>query len=131
MTRSSMNLILDISLLVVFLTAVWIDFVLRFVFPPGTLAAGYSLWGSGYDQWFEAQFWMNCLLLLGLLIHVMLHWSWVCGIIGNRVSRMLGRTVRADEGAQTIYGVAVLIVFATVLGIALTVAYLSLRAPQV
>jgi uncharacterized membrane protein len=45
------------------------------------------LWGLGYDQWQTIQFGMVAALALGILIHLMLHWSWVCGVIATRLAR--------------------------------------------
>ncbi len=94
-------------MLVVFSTLVWVSATLEIVFPPPTAAQGWTLWGITYDQWRDVQFISLCLLALGLLIHVMMHWSWVCSVIAAQILRT---RQRPDEGMQTIYGVATLIV---------------------
>ena len=49
MSRTLINLLLDIFLLLVFLTLAWVSIVVRFVFPEGTIADGWTLWGQSFD----------------------------------------------------------------------------------
>ena len=129
MSRTTVNFLLDCLLLLFFLALVWVTFVLRVAFPNATAASGYRLWGFSYDGWAGLQFSLFLVLLVAVLLHLMLHWSWVCGVIANRLSRLRGQKARADDGNQTIYGVATLIVVFNVLGAALAVACLSVQAP--
>lgn len=87
MSRTLLNFWLDTTLLALFLAWFWLGFVVRFVFPPGTLAEGWLLWGLTFDQWFEFEFWAACLFALAVLLHIMLHWTWVCGVITSRLIR--------------------------------------------
>jgi len=75
------------------------------VFPVPTQAAGWTLWGWGYDTWFRIQFGAICTCAVVLLVHVMLHWNWVCNVLATKI---LKRKTRPDDSAQTIYGVATL-----------------------
>ena len=129
MSRTTVNFLLDCVLLLLFLALAWVTFVLRVAFPNATAAGGYRLWGFSYDGWAGLQFSLFLVLLVAVLLHIMLHWSWVCGVIANRLSRMRGQKARVDDGNQTIYGVAALIVVFNVLGAALAVACLSVQAP--
>ena len=74
-------------------------------FPP-TAADRWSLLGLTYDQWRDVQFGSLCLLALAVLVHVMMHWNWVCSVIATQI---LHTRQRPDEGMQTIYGVATLV----------------------
>ena len=129
MSRTTVNFLVDVSLLLNFLVLVWVSVVLRFVFPRGTAAHGWLLWGAGYDDWCSAQFVALCVFALIVLLHVMLHWSWVCGVVSSRLSRWAGRTIRPDEGSQTLYGVGLLIVLVNILGLAIAAAALMIQAP--
>ena len=71
---------------------------------------------------------MLAVLALGILVHVMLHWNWVCGVVGSRLSKWRGRTVRIDEANQTIYGVGLLVVLFTLMGLTVGVAALSISS---
>lgn len=129
-SRTAVNFLLDFSLLVAFLGLIWNTAVLRFVFPPATSATGWALWGFNYDDWSGFQFVLVCVLLLGVLLHVMLHWSWICGVIAARVPRPKGqKSPRPDEGAQTLYGVGLIIVIVNAIGLMLAAAALSIRSP--
>jgi len=128
-SRTDVNFWVDVLLLVVFLTLIWVSVILRFVFPPATVAVGWTLWGLAYDDWVGVQFGVLSALALVVLLHVMLHWSWVCGVIAKSLSRRRARTVRLDEGTQTLYGVGLLIVVLNVVGLAIAAAALMIRSP--
>ncbi len=123
---SWINLLLDAALLVAFTALCFASVVVRFVFPPGPAADGWTLWGSDYDAWGGIQFALLAMLAVGILVHVMLHWSWVCNVIASRVA---GRGARVDDGLQTIYGVCLLIGLLLTLGAGLAVAVLTVKAP--
>ena len=65
---------------------------------------------------------------MGILIYVMLHWSWVCGVLATRLTR--DKKTKLDDGTQTLYGVGLLIVLVNVLGLAIAVAALSIHGPH-
>lgn len=100
------NFWLDATLLVTISTVGLLAAMLQIVFPAPTAAAGWELWGLSYNQWHDAQFFALCLFALLVLVHIMLHWNWVCGVIATQVLRIKSRP---DDGMQTIYGVALLI----------------------
>jgi hypothetical protein len=127
MSRTVVNFMLDAALLGAFLLLIVVSAVVRFVFPPATTAAGWRIWGFGYDDWSGLQFALVAVLTLGILVHVMLHWSWVCGVVASRV---FGRKGKVDEGAQTLYGVGLLIVVCNVLGLLIAAAALAIREPR-
>lgn len=126
MSRAIINFLLDTTLLVAFLVLVWCSVVVRFVFPPGPDAQGWILWGMTYDYWAGLQFGLIATLALGLLIHVMLHWNWVCGIVASRLGGTKGKV---HDATQTLYGVGLLIVIFNVVGLGVAAAALSIHAP--
>lgn len=129
-SRTIVNFWLDLALLIAFLSLAWVSVVLRFVFPAGTAAAGWTLWGRGFDDWSAFQFVLLCVFALGVLLHLMLHWSWVCGVVSSRLSRWRGKPIRFDEGAQTLYGVGLLIVVVNVVGLLIAAAALTIQMPR-
>jgi hypothetical protein len=122
---SEINLALDALLLVAFTALVAVAVVVRFVFPPGPAAAGWTLWGLDYDAWSGIQFGLLAALAAGILVHVMFHWSWVCNLIASR----LVSKGRVDDGMQTIYGVGLLIVLLNAIGVFVAAAVLTIRSP--
>ncbi len=131
MQRTLINFWLDATLLILFLAGLWSTFVIRFVFPPGTLAAGWRLWGWTYDQWADFQFVLIGIFSFAVLIHVMLHWTWVCGVITSRLLRRKNGKRRSwDDGTRTLYGVGLIVVLLNALGIAFAAAVLTVQGPS-
>ncbi len=126
-SRTTINFWLDTLLLLLFLVLSWVAVVTRFIFPPGPDAAGWKLWGWNYDHWCGLQFAMLCLLGLAILVHVMLHWTWVCGVVANWNGRKKGPG--RDDGSRTLWGVSLLIVVFNVIGLAVALAALMVEAP--
>jgi len=128
-SRVSMSVInfgLDASLLVMLVALGWISSVLRFVFPAPTTADGWKLWGWNYDEWSDFQFAWVCALGVGVLLHVILHWNWVCSVVTAQVLRT---RQRIDDSMQTIYGVGVLIVLLHVIVAGIIAAMYSVQKP--
>lgn len=125
---AAINFWIDASLLVILVSFIWISAVLRFVFPAPTKAAGWQLYGWTYDQWSDFQFACLCIMGLGVLIHVMMHWNWVCSVLTVHVLKTKNRI---DDGMQTIYGVGVLIVLLHVIFAGIIAAnYFIVRPPM-
>lgn len=121
-SRSKLNLILDIVLAAAFVLLCTVAAIIQIVFPPPTVAAGWNVFGGTIDQWIAFQFGCLCVLAGGIILHVMLHWSWVCGVL------MRGRpesALRTDDGVRTIVGVGFLIAILHVIGFAVLVAMLT------
>ena len=130
MSRTTVNFLLDSAMLVVFLTIIFCAVVLRFVFPPATSAANWILWGASYDEWAQFQFGALCLFSFAILIHLMLHWTWICGVVSNRVTQWRAMPVRIDEASRTVYGVGLLILVVNVVGVSIAAAVLMIQPPS-
>jgi hypothetical protein len=130
MQRTKLNFWLDTLLAVLFVILFWVAMVLRFVFPPGPSARGWTLWSATYQQWCDLQFGILVTMAMLILLHVMLHWSWVCGVVASQIARFRrSGKARVDSGTQTIYGVGLIVVIMNVLGLAFAVAYLTVQRP--
>lgn len=123
---SVVNFWIDVSLLVLLLVLGWVSAVLQFVFPAPTAAAGWSLWGLDYDRWHDVQFTVICLFAAGIVFHVMMHWNWVCSVIATQIVKA---RQRPDDGMQTIYGVATLIVLLHLIGAGVIAAMFCVHQP--
>jgi len=128
MTRTTINFCLDCLLLFLFLTLLWSSIVVRFVFPLGQ-TSGWILWGWGFEGWLQFQFAIVCLLALGILVHVMLHWSWICGVVASFLAKKGGQKPRWDDGVRTLYGVGLLIVAFHLVGAGIAAAWLTIQPP--
>ncbi|MFO1041189.1 MAG: DUF4405 domain-containing protein [Planctomycetaceae bacterium] len=120
------NFWLDVALLVSFTFVGWITATLQAVFPEPTSSAGWSLWGMNFNQWYDIQFYAICFFAFLVLVHVMLHWNWVCNVIAAQVLRV---KTRPDDGLQTIYGVGLMIVLLNLIVGGVIAAILTVRHP--
>lgn len=128
LSRTLINLWLDVALLINFLGLGIVSVLLQFVFPPGIAAGGWSLWGLNFSQWQSLQFGMLSLLTVGIVVHLMLHWTWVCSVVARNV---FGQTEVPDEGLQTIYGVILLIAVLLTGAVVTGLATVTIRMPSV
>ena len=129
-TRTDTNFWLDTTLLVTFLALVFVSVVVRFVFRPTTVTTEETVWGGNLDQWMDIQFGLLGLFSFGVLLHLMLHWNWVCGVVTTRLLRQVdGQRRTWDEGTKTIVGVGLMIVLLNVIGLLIAAAALSVQRP--
>jgi hypothetical protein len=130
-SRTGINFCLDAFLLTVFLLLCWSSVVVRYVFPPALRVQGWTLWGGDYLVWTDIQFGCLCLMAASVLLHVMLHWPWVCGVIANWQRKRQGESSapKQDSGSRTLWGVGLLIVILNVLGVGIAAAALCIQGP--
>jgi len=128
-SKTVVNFFVDATLLVLVVTLLFTAAVLRFVFPAPSTSAGWTLWGRGYDAWANFQFILVAIIGLAILLHVMLHWSWVCGVVVTKLLRRTGAGQKIDDGQQTLWGVGMLIVVVNIVGLLVGLAYLMVRGP--
>jgi len=127
MSRTLVNFCLDALLLVITVGVIWTSCLLKFVFPLATRAGGWTLWGMDYDAWCDVQFGLLGAMVFAILVHLMLHWNWVCSVIATRLLRRSGKV---DDGIQTLYGVGTLIAFILLATGLLIAAELTIHPPQ-
>jgi hypothetical protein len=125
-SMSVINFWLDTFLLALLAAYGWSVAVLRIVFPRPSDSAGYKLWGWNFDQWFDFQFTLICVFAVVAVVHIMLHWKWVCTVVANQVLRAKSRP---DDAMQTIYGVGTLVVLLHLIAIGVIAAMASLIHP--
>ncbi len=120
LSRTLINFWLDVILMLAFVALSLVSVIVQFVFPPGVAAKGWLLWSMNYSQWCGLQFALLSGLGFGIVVHVMLHWTWVCGVI---TKKLLHLKELPDDGIRTVYGVGLLIVLlltgAAVVGVAM------------
>ncbi|HET6425185.1 MAG TPA: hypothetical protein VFG20_15970 [Planctomycetaceae bacterium] len=119
--KTLVNFWLDCSLMMLFLVQSWLVTVVTLVFPRG--GNGGTIWGATAGDWLDALFVTSCVFAVGVVLHVMLHWSWICGTISMK---LLGRKAGKDDGTQTLIGVGFLILLLHILGAAILAAKVGL-----
>lgn len=129
LSNNAFNFIVDCIMLVSGMCVLAATMVLAFVFPAPSQAAGYSIWGYGYDGWARFLIANISIFLVLILLHIILHWVWVCMFVTSRLGKRLGRRITLDDSAKTIWGVFALIVVLTIVAVFVGVASFSLVEP--
>jgi len=76
MRKGTVNFVLDAVSLVAMLAIAATGLLMKFVLPPGS--GSLSVWGLGRHAWGGIHFWLAAALIVLLVLHVALHWAWVC-----------------------------------------------------
>ena len=130
-TRTDVNFCLDALLLAFFVVLCTSSVIIEFVFPVGVHAEGWLLWGQSYAAWCRFRFSILAAMAGAVLLHVMLHWSWVCGAIASRIGSKQTGAAAKDDPSRTLWGVGLLILVANLIGVIVAAAALSIHAPTV
>ena len=125
-SKTVINFWLDVFLGVNFVLLAWISALLQFVFPAAHEAVGWTLWGKDVVAWQNYQFATLCVFGAAVTLHVMLHWTWVCGVINKQILR---RTVVKRDGTDTLIGVGLIAVILHVLGLGILLAKWMIQHP--
>lgn len=125
-SMSVINFLLDAALLLLLTLYGWEIAMLRIVFPAPSSSAGWSLWGWNFDQWWDFQFGTLCAFAVAVMVHLMLHWNWVCTVL---TSQILKRKGRPNNAVQTILGVATLVVLLHLIAFGVIAALASVNRP--
>lgn len=88
MKRNTLNFLIDVVSALVLLGMVLTGLLMEFVLPPGS--RGLQVWGLDRHGWGQVHFWLACVGLGLVLVHVALHWSWVCTTLSRLVLRRSG-----------------------------------------
>ena len=130
MSKALINFWLDFLMMIVFSGLVWAATIVRYVFPPPTSATEWTLWGGSLDTWMGVEFGLLALFTFLVVVHLCLHWNWVCGIFASHyLPKKNGQKATIDYGMRTIYGVGLMIVMLNILGLAIAAAVLTIQGP--
>jgi len=112
MRKNTLNFLVDAVTLLVIFGMIATGLMIRFVLPPGTGGRngghGLVLWGMGRHDWGDVHFWTAVALFVLLLVHVALHWSWVCMTL-HRLLRGAGDAGQLNAAKRNIYGIMFLV----------------------
>jgi hypothetical protein len=129
-SRTEFNFLLDATLLMLFVALCTSSVILEFVFPPATQAEGWLLWARSYDQWSRFRFALLATLAAAVVLHVMLHWSWVCGVATSRLRKKRSTAAKShDDPTRTLWGVGLLIFVLNLVGVTVAIASLTIQSP--
>ena len=116
------NFWLDVILLVLFMVQAWMFAVLHVTFPRGA-GSDWKIWGATPLDWSEALFLTFCVFSAAIVLHVMFHWAWICGVVATK---FLGRKPGKDDGSHTLIGVGLLVLLVHILIIGILVTKVGL-----
>ncbi|UCD30218.1 MAG: DUF4405 domain-containing protein [Planctomycetota bacterium] len=123
MRRSTLNFLVDLVSLLVMMGMIATGLVIRFILPPGTgglhrhgpgQGRQLLLWGMGRHDWGDIHFWLATILGILLLVHLILHWSWVCVIVRRLLSAK--KTDGTSGHSQNLYGAGFVIGLIVIFG---------------
>jgi hypothetical protein len=113
MRKHTWNFVLDIVSLALMLGMIATGLIMEYALPPGS--GGKALWGFGRHAWGDLHFWIAIALLAAIVLHLALHWSWVCASVRRAWPWSRDRDVNRRPGDGAI-GWAALVVFLLLVG---------------
>jgi hypothetical protein len=81
--RNLLNFVIDALTLGVALGLVATGLMMRFILPPGSARQGWIVWGWDRHAWGDVHFWLSMAAIGLVVVHLFLHWPWVCTTIGR------------------------------------------------
>lgn len=119
------NFWLDVVLLILFMVQAWMFAVLNVVFPRGA-GADWKIWGASPVIWSETLFQVFCVFAVGIVVHVMLHWDWIIGVVSTKYLR---RKSGKDDGSHTLLGVGLIVLLVHLLAGGILAAKVAMIGP--
>jgi len=89
MKRSSLNFIVDLAALLNLAGLAFTGFIMKYILPPGTGGLGRRLhggpgrehikdfWSMTRHEWGGIHFYLAVLFVVLMVVHIVLHWSWI------------------------------------------------------
>jgi hypothetical protein len=109
-SRNTLNIVLDLLSALNLLGMAMTGLILRFVLLPGS--GPRSLWTLRRHNWGGVHFWLAVSLCALLLVHVALHWQWVCSTLRRFIVRRSPEHAECNRWARDLVGIVLLIVLA-------------------
>lgn len=115
MSRSMLNFVIDAVTFVVLLTMIATGLLIRFVLPPGS-GERRSLWQYTRHDWGDVHFWLAVALGGLLLVHLALHWGWVCSVVSRWFASAEARARPKSALRRNLVGVALVLLVTVLIG---------------
>lgn len=81
MNRNWLNLLVDVVTALAALGLVFTGLLIYFVMPPGSGRGRLTLLGADRHVWGDVHFWIAIAVLALVIVHVTLHWQWLCTMV--------------------------------------------------
>ena len=112
MRKTTLNFIVDLAAWVVILLLAATGLVVRYVLPAGSGGRGGGsqllLWGLGRHDWGAVHFWASVALGGLVVLHIVLHWSWVCTTTRRHLPSFAQWPSSTSKTLQNLYGIGLL-----------------------
>ena len=112
MKRNTLNFWIDLISFLVMFGLTWTGLLIHYVLPPGTGGRhgeqSLALWGLGRHDYGDIHFYLALTLMGLMVIHVWLHWSWICAVM----NKLLGMKSTSSARRAT-YGIVSLVLIVT------------------
>jgi hypothetical protein len=108
MSRNTVNIIMSLILALNVLGLALTGLIMHFVLPPGS--GPRTLWALRRHEWGSVHFWLAATFCTLLVVHVALHWQWVCSTVRRYVPGIRPAGAGGRGLARNLAGVALLLV---------------------
>jgi hypothetical protein len=109
-TRTATNFWIDVVSLVVMVGLAATGGLIHYVLPAGS-GHFYELYGWNRHDIGQVHFYLAVVAVGLLALHVLLHWGWVCCVVGNAVGRAhLSKRAQTGWGLVLLLGIAIFLV---------------------
>jgi hypothetical protein len=119
MRRTNLNFLVDLLLLLACSGLLLTGLLMRCILPPGTGmrhaaehggGGGLSLYGLGRHDYGDVHFWLAVVAVGLFILHVALHWNWVCTVIKGWFVSKESAAQSMNHGLRNTIGVVFLII---------------------
>ena len=105
MKKVTLNFWVDAVSFVVLLLITWTGFLIHYVLPAGEgRGKNWYLWGLSRHDYGNIHFYLAIAMAVLVLIHLWLHWLWVCSVFNN----LLGLS-QPQKKTRVLWGVGILL----------------------
>lgn len=115
MARSTLNFVIDLVTFFVMLGMIATGLLIRFVLPPGS-GERRSLWDYTRHDWGDVHFWLAVTLGGLVLVHLALHWGWVCSLVSRWFASAEARARPKSALRRNLVGAALVLSVAGAVG---------------
>jgi hypothetical protein len=121
--KNTLNFIIDCIAAVTMLTMISTGLLLYFILPPGSRGGhGLLFWGLDRHEWGDIHFWSAVALIVLMVLHVLLHWKWVCLTVYSWVNPEGFPQKKLTPRRRNLYGLGFFVLVVLLVGGFLTLA---------
>ena len=90
MKRNTINFWIDLLTFIVLFAKIWTGLLVHYVLPPGQgRGHSFELWGLNRHEYGVVHFYLAIAMVALVIIHVWLHWSWICNTIAGLLNKKI------------------------------------------